>query len=57
MRGNCVRELRLLCSLNDPNIVRTLGVCTAEQPPWAVFEFPAHLGDLVQLLNSEHTFK
>ncbi|XP_039286881.1 discoidin domain-containing receptor tyrosine kinase B [Nilaparvata lugens] len=55
MRGNCVRELRLLCGLNDPNIVRTLGVCTAEQPPWAVFEFPADLGDLVQLLNSQHS--
>lgn len=51
VRGDCVRELKFLCALNDANIVRTLGVCTAENPPWAVIEYPAQHGDLAQLLN------
>ncbi|KAL1117281.1 hypothetical protein AAG570_004607 [Ranatra chinensis] len=57
MRGDCIREIRLLSSLNDQNIVRTAGVCTAEQPPWAVMEFPAELGDLAQLLSTNDSIK
>ena len=55
MRGDCVRELKFLCALNDANIVRTLGVCTAENPPWAVIEYPAQHGDLAQLLNNNNS--
>lgn len=57
MNGDCVRELRFLCSLSDSNVVRTLGVCTAEKPPWAVMEYPAELGDLVHLLKTNSNTK
>ncbi|KAI5700623.1 hypothetical protein M8J75_001303 [Diaphorina citri] len=51
-RGDSLREIRFLSSLQDPNLVSILGVCTGEQPPWLVMEYPAQLGDLVQHLNS-----
>nr|XP_018896259.1 PREDICTED: discoidin domain-containing receptor 2-like [Bemisia tabaci] len=51
-RGDSVRELRFLSSLIDPHIVRILGVCTAEQPPWTVMEYPNEMGDLAQLLRT-----
>ncbi|XP_014291847.1 discoidin domain-containing receptor 2 [Halyomorpha halys] len=57
MRGECVREAKLLSSLNDQNVVRTLGVCTSEQPPWVVTEFPAELGDLHHLLVNNDSIK
>lgn len=57
IRGECVREAKLLSSLNDQNVVRTLGVCTSEQPPWVVTEFPAELGDLHHLLATNDSIK
>ncbi|XP_024085366.1 discoidin domain-containing receptor 2-like isoform X1 [Cimex lectularius] len=57
MQEECIREIKLLSSLNDQNVVRTLGVCTAEQPPWAVMEFPSELGDLAHLLTSNENLK
>ncbi|XP_073975593.1 discoidin domain-containing receptor 2-like isoform X2 [Rhodnius prolixus] len=57
MRGDCIREMKLLSSLNDQNVVRTIGVCTAEQPPWAILEYPADLGNLEQLLTTNETLK
>lgn len=57
MTGECLREMKLLSSLNDPNVARTLGVCTAENPPWAVLEHPAELGDLYQLLRTNPNLK
>uniref|UniRef100_A0A8D9E2R6 Discoidin domain-containing receptor 2 n=1 Tax=Cacopsylla melanoneura TaxID=428564 RepID=A0A8D9E2R6_9HEMI len=51
-RGDSLREIRFLSSLQDPNLVSILGVCTGEQPPWLIMEYPAQLGDLVQHLNS-----
>jgi discoidin domain receptor family protein 2 len=45
-----LREMRFLASLSDPNIVRVLGVCTAEQPPWTVMEYP-DMGDLAHYLQ------
>lgn len=45
-----LREMRFLASLSDPNVVRVLGVCTAEQPPWTVMEYP-DMGDLAHYLQ------
>lgn len=45
-----LREIRFLAGLNDPNICRILGVCTAEQPPWTVIEY-GEMGDLAQYLQ------
>ncbi|XP_039286233.1 discoidin domain-containing receptor 2-like [Nilaparvata lugens] len=57
-RPECIRELRMMAGLSDPNIVRVLGLCTEQHPPWAVLEHPADLGDLVQVLhNNCHTLK
>ncbi|KAJ9581012.1 hypothetical protein L9F63_023810, partial [Diploptera punctata] len=47
---DALREVRFLASLCDPNIVRVLGVCTAEQPPWTVLEYP-DMGDLAHYLQ------
>ena len=47
---DALREVRFLASLNDPNVVRVLGVCTAEQPPWTVLEYP-EMGDLAHYLQ------
>ncbi|XP_046671371.1 discoidin domain-containing receptor tyrosine kinase B-like [Homalodisca vitripennis] len=57
MRGDSHRELRFLSSLSDTNIVRTIGVCTAESPPWLITEYCCDLGDLVQLLHSSSSLK
>lgn len=57
IRSECVREAKLLSSLNDQNVVRTLGVCTSEQPPWVITEFPAELGDLNHLLATNDSIK
>ncbi|KAF6201840.1 hypothetical protein GE061_004235 [Apolygus lucorum] len=57
MSGECLREMKLLSSLNDPNVARTLGVCSAETPPWTVQEYPAELGDLSQLLHANPNLK
>lgn len=47
---DALREIRFLAGLNDPNVVRVLGVCTAEQPPWTVLEYP-DMGDLAHYLQ------
>jgi discoidin domain receptor family protein 2 len=47
---DALREVRFLASLSDPNVVRVLGVCTAEQPPWTVLEYP-EMGDLAHYLQ------
>ncbi|PSN56057.1 hypothetical protein C0J52_11814 [Blattella germanica] len=47
---DALREVRFLASLSDPNVVRVLGVCTAEQPPWTVLEYP-DMGDLAHYLQ------
>lgn len=57
MPGESLREMKLLSSLNDPNIVRTLGVVSAESPPWAILEYPAELGDLHQLFRTNPNLK
>ena len=57
MTGECLREMKLLSSLNDPNVARTLGVCSAETPPWTIQEYPAELGDLSQLLHANPNLK
>lgn len=51
-RGDSLREIRFLSSLQDANLVSILGVCTGEQPPWLIIEYSAQLGDLVQHLNA-----
>nr|CAD7398615.1 unnamed protein product [Timema poppensis] len=48
--GDALREVRFLASLSDPNVARVLGVCTAEQPPWVVIEYP-DMGDLAHYLQ------
>jgi len=47
---DALREIRFLAGLSDPNVVRVLGVCTAEQPPWTVLEYP-DMGDLAHYLQ------
>ncbi|XP_021920261.1 discoidin domain-containing receptor 2-like isoform X2 [Zootermopsis nevadensis] len=47
---DALREVRFLASLSDPNVVRVLGICTAEQPPWTVLEYP-DMGDLAHYLQ------
>lgn len=46
------REIKFLCSLLDPNLVRVFGVCANESPPWLIAEYPAELGDLVIVLRT-----
>jgi discoidin domain receptor family protein 2 len=48
--AEALREMRFLASLSDANVVRILGVCTAEQPPWTVMEYP-DMGDLAHYLQ------
>lgn len=47
---DALREIRFLAGLSDPNVVRVLGVCTAEQPPWTILEYP-DMGDLAHYLQ------
>ncbi|XP_050420548.1 discoidin domain-containing receptor tyrosine kinase B-like isoform X3 [Adelges cooleyi] len=49
------REVKFLCSLLDPNLVRVFGVCANESPPWLITEYPAELGDLVIVLRTHST--
>ncbi|KAK6628869.1 hypothetical protein RUM43_002686 [Polyplax serrata] len=53
---NSLREVRFLAGLSDQNIARILGVCTAEQPPWVIFEHP-DMGDLAQYLQYRNSSK
>lgn len=50
--ADSTREVRFLCSLLDPNLVRVFGVCANESPPWLITEYPAELGDLVIVLRT-----
>ena len=52
-----MREIRLLTALQDQNLVRVFGVCTAEQPPWLIMEYPAEYGDILFLLQSRSNIK
>ncbi|XP_026809567.1 discoidin domain-containing receptor 2-like [Rhopalosiphum maidis] len=53
--SDSIREVKFLCSLLDPNLVRVFGVCTNESPPWLITEYPAELGDLVIVLRTHST--
>ncbi|XP_075229371.1 discoidin domain-containing receptor 2-like isoform X2 [Lycorma delicatula] len=57
LKPECIRELRLMAGLSDPNVVHTLGICTEKEPPWAIMEYPAELGDLVQVLHNNQSLK
>ncbi|XP_068082101.1 discoidin domain-containing receptor 2 [Anabrus simplex] len=48
--SDALREVRFLAGLSDSNVVRVLGVCTAEQPPWTIMEYP-EMGDLAHYLQ------
>jgi len=50
--ADSTREVKFLCSLLDPNLVRVFGVCADESPPWLITEYPAELGDLVIVLRT-----
>jgi len=50
--SDSTREVKFLCSLLDPNLVRVFGVCANESPPWLITEYPAELGDLVIVLRT-----
>lgn len=50
--SDSTREVKFLCSLLDPNLVRVFGVCINESPPWLITEYPAELGDLVIVLRT-----
>ncbi|XP_037082025.1 discoidin domain-containing receptor 2-like [Pollicipes pollicipes] len=49
-RADFEREARTLARLQDPNIVRVLGLCTREEPLCVVVEYMEH-GDLNQYLQ------
>lgn len=53
--ADSTREVKFLCSLLDPNLVRVFGVCANESPPWLITEYPAELGDLVIVLRTHST--
>ena len=53
-RSDFLEEIRLLSSLNDPNVAQVLGVCTEEEPYSVVLEF-LELGDLCQFLRQNDT--
>ncbi|XP_054275589.1 discoidin domain-containing receptor tyrosine kinase B-like [Macrosteles quadrilineatus] len=57
LKGDCLRELRFLSSLSDTNVVRTIGVCTSENPPWVITEYTGDLGDLVRVLRNNTSLK
>ncbi|XKL63912.1 hypothetical protein PGB90_006276 [Kerria lacca] len=56
-KGDMMREIRLLTALQDPNLARVFGVCTAEQPPWLILEYPAEYGDILFLLQNRPNIK
>lgn len=56
-KGDMMREIRLLTALQDQNLVRVFGVCTAEQPPWLIMEYPAEYGDILFLLQNRTNIK
>ncbi|XP_065225267.1 discoidin domain-containing receptor 2-like isoform X2 [Planococcus citri] len=56
-KGDMMREIRLLTALQDQNLVRVFGVCTAEQPPWLITEYPAEYGDILFLLQNRTNIK
>lgn len=45
-----LREIRFLAGLQDPNVCRIVGVCTAEYPLWTIIEY-GDVGDLTQYLQ------
>ena len=46
------REVKIMCRLKDPNIVRVLGVCSQDDPLCVIVEYMKY-GDLNQFLK-EH---
>jgi len=56
-KGDMMREIRLLTALQDQNLARVFGVCTAEQPPWLITEYPAEYGDVLFFLQSRSNVK
>lgn len=52
-----MREIRLLTALQDQNLIRVFGVCTAEQPPWLIMEYTAEYGDILFLLQNRSNIK
>lgn len=52
-----MREIRLLTALQDTNLIRVFGVCTAEQPPWLIMEYAAEYGDILFLLQNRSNIK
>jgi serine/threonine protein kinase len=51
-RSDFLEEVRLLASLNDPNIVELLGICTDEEPFAVVMESWGD-GDLCEFLRAK----
>jgi len=49
-RSDFLEEVRLLASLEDPNVAQVLGACTEEEPFCVLLEF-LELGDLCQFLR------
>lgn len=56
-KGDMMREIRLLTALQDTNLIRVFGVCTAEQPPWLIMEYAAEYGDILFLLQNRSNIK
>jgi len=50
IRSDFLEEVRLLSSLQDPNVAQVLGICVEEEPFGVVLEF-LELGDLCQFLR------
>ncbi|XP_074653908.1 discoidin domain-containing receptor 2-like isoform X2 [Tubulanus polymorphus] len=49
-RADFQKEIKILSRLKDPNIVRVLGVCSKEDPPFVIVEYMKY-GDLNQFLR------
>jgi discoidin domain receptor family protein 2 len=53
-RSDFLEEIKLLSSLNDPNVAKVIGICIDEEPFSVILEF-LELGSLSEFLRQNDT--